>query len=230
MTRQMLKNFGLSAGLLGMAFLTSTSFAQGVGAAAKLSRARVAPSTAKAAEQPAQTSDSPSYTYTLVSYPGTLNTQGVGMNLGAISQDPEKVEVVGAWYFPDGTSQTGFRARVSGTKSVTEHYVQVNDPNAPTPQQSYSINDLGQIVGDYIDSSNVFHAYELVGDEFRVLDVPFAGAKGTFSPAINNSGEIVGGWYDSAGNEHSFTLVGGTYTSFDYPGATSQFYYGINSA
>jgi hypothetical protein len=237
MTKQILRNFGRSIGLVSTMLLAASSFGQEVKPVAKLHGARVASSTAQTAARDAQVSDSPMYTYTVVSYPGTLNTQGVGMNLGALNLDSDdkgdgdssKIEVVGAWYFPDGTSQTGFRARISGTKAVTERYVQVNNPNAPTPQQAYSINDFGTIVGDYIDSSNVFHAYEKVGDEFKILDVPFAGATGTFSPAINNAGEIVGGWYDSAGNEHSFTLIGGTYTTFDYPGASSQFYYGINS-
>jgi hypothetical protein len=207
--------------------LASACFAQRPEPATKLHHARVTTSTRESAD-PMVASDSPSYTYTLISYPGTLNTQGVGINPGAMGA-AATIEVVGAWYFPDGESQTGFLAGVSGTAQVTENYVQVTDPHAPTPQQAYSINDLGQIVGDYLDSSNVFHAYELDCGQFKVLDVPFPGATGTFSPAINNSGEIVGGWYDSAGVEHSFTLKNGAYTSFDYPGATSQFYYGINS-
>jgi hypothetical protein len=238
MTKQNLKNLSLSLCLLATALISSTSPAQGVGPAAKLRRAPVMPSTAQAAARQADTSNAPSYTYTLIAYPGTLNTQGVGINPGAFSQDSDdhggarsKIDIVGAWFFPDGTSQTGFRASVSGTKAVTtETYELLNDPSAPTPQQAYSINDFGQIVGDYIDSSNVFHAYEVDHGKFKPLEVPFAGATGTYSPAINNSGEIVGLWNDSAQNTHGFTLIEGTYTSFDYPGGTGfDLYLAVNS-
>jgi hypothetical protein len=180
----------------------------------------------------AEASNLPTYTYTLVSYPGTLNTLGVGINLGEDDQDSDhpEINVVGAWFFSDGLSQTGFRARVSGAPEVTESYSSLNDSKEPTPQQAYSINDLGQVVGDFIDASGVFHSYKLDCGKFTVIDVPFAGAAGTYSPAINNAGDIVGGWYDSAGNAHSYTLIDKVFRSFDYPGeAQGQFYYGINN-
>ncbi|GLQ91682.1 hypothetical protein GCM10007901_06320 [Dyella acidisoli] len=187
-------------------------------------------------------SDSPTYTYTLLSYPGTLDTQGVGINPDALDPDlggqsgtaRPKIKVVGAWSSPDGTSQTGFLARVSGTKPVRETYDLLNDPLGSLVQQPYSINDFGQIVGDYymgeIGGSYIFHSYELDGDKFIPLNVPFVGAVSTFSPAINNTGEIVGGWTDSAGNSHGYTLIGGAYTSFDYPGGGQiQLYLSVNS-
>ena len=114
----------------------------------------------------------------------------------------------------------GFLARVSEKKTVAETYEAVNYPHVPPQQGAESVNDLGQIVGEYLDSSGDFHGYEWAGGKFSQINVPFAGATGTFPFGINNSGEVVGGWNDSDGNEHGFTLIGSTYASFDYPGAT----------
>ena len=38
------------------------------------------------------------------------------------------------------------------------------------------INDLGQIVGQYVDGSGVTHGFELSDKKFTTLDVPFAGS------------------------------------------------------
>jgi hypothetical protein len=230
-TKQTLKNAACSLGLLGATLISSSSLAQVFGPGNKFPVGRVRPPAAHVATK-AETVAAPTYTYTLVSYPGTLNTLGVGISPGAydLGADGTEIDVVGAWVFADGLSQTGFHARVSGTNPVAETYELLTDPNAPTPQQAYSINDLRQVVGDYIDASGIFHSYEVDRGNFKRLDVPFAGATGTYSPAINNLGEIVGGWYDRAGKAHSYTLIGGVFSSFDPPGsAQGQFYYGINS-
>lgn len=231
MTKKKLKTLAFSFGLLAELVFTATSFSQIASPGHAFRAGRVRPSAANAPSKN-EAADAPTYTYTLVSYPGTLNTLGVGINPGAydLSADGHEIAVVGAWFFADGSSQTGFLARISGTSPVTESYELLSDPHGPTPQQAYAINDFGQVVGDYIDAAGIFHSYELDCGKFKALDVPFAGATGTYSPAINNSGEIVGGWNDSAGNAHSYTLIKGVYTSFDPPGSVQgQLYYGINS-
>jgi len=235
MTKQNLKNLGVSLGMLGAVMMTATSYAQQTETVKKLPLARTGrlmagmpgqtrPDTAKA---DAAKSDTPTYSYTLLAYPGTLSTFGVGINPGAVGSN---VEAVGAWLFPDGTSQTSFRAFVGGPNGMTETYQLLNDPDAPTPQQAYSVNDSGQVVGDYIDGSGIFHSYLADGNHFIPINVPFEGATGTNDPAINNSGEIIGDWTDSAGNSHGFTLIAGTYVSFDYPGAPQTFPFSINGA
>ncbi len=238
MDKNITKIFAALLGILGAMSIPASVSAQQPASGNKLSHARAARETARPAAQAAtaeaaETPAATTYVYTLVDYPGTLNTLGVGINPGAIQQNNEApaVNVVGAEFFPDGLSQTGFFAHVSQTDGVTENYRLVNDAQVPTPQQTYSINDLGQIVGDYIDANGLFHSYMLDCGKFTVFNVPFAGATGTYSPAINNSGEIVGSWNDSAGNSHSYTLIAGKFQSFDVPGASqSQLYYGINSA
>jgi uncharacterized membrane protein len=252
MANKTVNNLGISLGLLGTMLIPTTIFAEQAESGNRLAVVRPTPLTTARANAQARThdlaqADAPSYTYTLISYPGTLMTQGVGMNPGAIHLPDEKpgIEIVGAEFFPDGASQTGFRAHISETHGATdESYTPLNDPQSPSPQQpqqTYSVNDLGQSVGDYFDAAGVFHSYEVDCNDqwscgqFKALDVPFAGATGTYSPAINNTGLIVGSWSDSAGNQHGYTLIAGKFEPFDVPGANkaeNQFlllYYGINS-
>jgi hypothetical protein len=252
MAKKTVKNLGISLGLLGTMLIPTTIVAQQPESGNRLGGVRATPLTTARANAPAAAhdqaqADAPSYTYTLISYPGTLMTQGVGMNPRAIHLPDGKpgIEIVGAEFFPDGTSQTGFRADISQTGGVTdESYALLNDPQSPSPQQpqqTYSVNDFGQTVGDYFDAAGVFQSYEVDCEDalscgpFKALNVPFAGATGTYSPAINNAGMIVGSWSDSAENQHGYTLIAGKFEPFDVPGANTaenQFlllYYGINS-
>src|SRR6202167_4117368 len=248
MDKNITKIFAALLGIVGAMSIPASVSAQQPASGNKLSHARAARETARPAAQAAtaeaaETPAATTYVYTLVGYPGTLNTLGVGINPGAIQQNNEApaVNVVGAEFFPDGLSQTGFFAHVSQTDGVTENYRLVNDAQVPTPQQTYSINDLGQIVGDYIDANGLFHSYMLDCGKFTVFNVPFAGATGTYSPAINNSGEIVGSWInsageivgsyaDAAGTLHGFLRQGKTYTTLNFPGATLTEVSGINDA
>jgi probable HAF family extracellular repeat protein len=217
MAKQTLTNFALALGLLELALIPSTSWAQ-VGLPSKLPGKHPASAAAQSASHQAKTPGSPSYTYTLLSFPGSLDTVAEGINLGATTS---KMEIVGA------AGEGGFLARVSGKKTVSETYQAVNDPHGSDPQTPFAINDSGQIVGAYDDYSQ---GYERSGGRFTAIAVPFAGAQGTFPYGINNSGEIVGGWWDSNKIEHGFTLIAGTYTSFDYPGASETSGFAINSA
>jgi hypothetical protein len=225
MTKQTLKHFALSLAGLGVALTPFSSWAQ-VGLAPKLLGQRAATFSAQAASRRAETPGSPTYTYTLLSFPGTLSTLAVGINPGATTS---KTEVVGG-YGPDGEETTaGFLARASGKKTLAETYETVNYPHVPPQQNAESINDLGQIVGTYLDSSGDYHGYERNGGKFTSLDVPFAGATSTVPFGINNSGEVVGGWEGSSGGG-GFTLIGGAYASFNYPGSIYTNPFGLNSA
>jgi len=53
------------------------------------------------------------------------------------------------------------------------------------------INNGGQIVGDYLDSSGV-HGFLDNGGSFSPIDVPFPGAAGTEALGIDSGGQIVG--------------------------------------
>src|SRR5580698_1470831 len=107
MTKQTLKKFALTLGLLGLALLPSTGVAQ-VGLAAKLAGKHPVSAAAPAANRQTKTPGAPSYTYTLLSFPGSLDTFAVGINLSATTS---KIEIVG------GAGQGGFLARVSEKKT-----------------------------------------------------------------------------------------------------------------
>jgi len=227
MTKQTLTHFALPLALLGLALSTSPSVAQ-VGVAFKRLSTRPASSPAQAASYQAQTPETTSYTYTFLSYPGTFFTYADGINKGVTTS---KIEIVGGQSNHD---QGGFLVGVTEKKTVTEAYQPVNYPHEPLGQYADGINDSGQIVGSYLDSSAVWHGYERSGGTFTKLDVPFAGATATFVTEINNSGEIAGAWnadgYNGNGAQHGFTLVSGTYTSLDYPGAALTWTGGLNNA
>jgi hypothetical protein len=227
MKKQTLEHFAVSSALLGLMLTASVAGAQ-IRGVRGLPGKRVGSPASQAPVQPSITAGSSSYTYTLLSYPGQLYTAAICINKGATTS---KTEIVGGYgTAPELLAQAGFLARVSGTKTVTESYQPVNYPHEPAEQYATCVNDLGQIVGWYVDSSGVAHGYERSGAKFTTLDAPFTGATGTYPFGINDSGEVVGGWTDSDGNEHGFTLIGGTYASFDYPGGTQTFADDVNSA
>jgi uncharacterized membrane protein len=220
MNKQILKHLAVSCALLWFLLSASLSGAQ-VAPLSKLAGRRPGSSAGQAANDATKTLASSSYTYTLLSIPGTVTTYLSGINLGVTNP---KMEIVG------GGSEGGGVVRMSGKKIVTETYQPVNYPHISGQEQNaFGINDVGQIVGVYIDGLGVYHGYELSGGKFTTLNVPFAGATGTSAFAINNSGEIIGQWFDATGNTHSFAVVGGTYTALDYPGADYTEANAINS-
>jgi hypothetical protein len=226
MNKRTLKYFAVSLAMLGVVLIPSQSTAQGR-ASSKLPGRYKSSSAAQAANRRVKTAGSPSYTYTLLNFPGTLTTLAICINKGVTTS---KTYIVGGYGDAPELYQAGFLARVSGKKTVAESYQSVSYPHVPDQQLAECINDSGQIVGTYLDSSGFNHGYERSGGKFIPLDVPFAGAIGTFPVSINNSGEVVGAWTDSDGNDHGFTLIGGVYTSFDYPGGTQTEATDVNSA
>jgi uncharacterized membrane protein len=94
-------------------------------------------------------------------------------------------------------------------------------PGADTTQGSYngtqpnSINDCGEITGNFSDAQGVVHGFLRSPDgKFTKFDVP--GAGGYSNPlAINLEGEIVGDYLDSASVIHAFLRHrDGTFSTF----------------
>ncbi len=215
MKKQILKYLG--SAVLGLLLIVYLSQAQ-VRAFGKLPRKGAPSPAARVASREARqtkTSGSPSYTFTLLNYPGQLFTNAIGINKGATTS---KVAIAGGYGYNVET-ESGFLVRLSGKKTVTEAYQTVNDPKGIF-QLATGVNDLGQIVGWYEDSSGLLHGYEKSSGKFTELNVSFEGASGTFVESINNSGEIVGVYSAADGEGYGFSLIGGTYTSLNYPGAT----------
>lgn len=116
------------------------------------------------------------------------------------------------------------------TSNGTVHYfttpngIALTEFNAPVSPfhvgAPVAINDPGQIVGYYMDGSQVIHSYlREVDGTIKIIDFP--GSSDTRALGINNAGQIVGSYGDSAGNTHGFIRVlTGTPTTFDAPGTT----------
>jgi probable HAF family extracellular repeat protein len=90
------------------------------------------------------------------------------------------------------------------------------------------INDMGQIVGSFLDTNNVRHGFLWQAGTFTQIDVP--GAISTEARGINNSSQIVGVFVDASGLSHGFLRDGDTFTRIDVPDATSTEANGINNS
>jgi probable HAF family extracellular repeat protein len=88
-------------------------------------------------------------------------------------------------------------------------------------QQVNGLNDAGDLVGYYNDSSNHQHGYlaHVVGPVFTTLDHRAAG--------INNLGQIVGSYVDTYGVSYGYLYSGGTYKTLGQKNIVAT---GINDA
>jgi hypothetical protein len=101
--------------------------------------------------------------------------------------------------------------------------------NLTLPQK---INERGDIVGEFIDSSAVTRGFVRFSDgsfSAPIVDpndtVGFTEGRG-----INNSRTVCGDYLSSDGNSHGFFLSSGTFTQYDVPGAPSTAVLGMNDA
>ena len=110
------------------------------------------------------------------------------------------------------------------------YVVDYPSPNDPYVYKTWAraINNLGQIVGSYQDTSLVTHGFLDASGVFSSLDFP--GASYTLANGINDSGTIVGYYIDPSGY-HGFQRVGTTYSTIAGPsGNAGSWAYGINNA
>jgi probable HAF family extracellular repeat protein len=89
------------------------------------------------------------------------------------------------------------------------------------------ISNNGQVVGDYISASGVYHGFLLSGGGYTTIDPP--GSTFTQPNGINDAGQVVGE-YEIGGVSYAFVLSDSTYTTLDVPGSTSTSAYGINDS
>jgi len=108
----------------------------------------------------------------------------------------------------------------SGSIEVITTFDYPGTGNLTLPQK---INERGDVVGEFIDSSGVTRGFVRFSDgsfSDPIVDpndtVGFTEGRG-----INNSRTVNGDYVGSDGNLHSFFLSGGTFTEYDFPGAPS---------
>jgi hypothetical protein len=119
------------------------------------------------------------------------------------------------------------QAANSGSIEVITTFDYPGAGNSTLPQK---INERGDIVGVFIDSSGVTRGFVRFSNgsfSAPIVDpndtVGFTEARG-----INNSRTVCGDYVGSDGNAHGFFLSGGTFTEYDIPGALSTNVLGIN--
>ena len=88
------------------------------------------------------------------------------------------------------------------------------------------INDDQDVVGQYWDQAQTYHAFVRRRGRFATLDVP--GAVFTVPAAINRVGQI-DGYYSDGAAVHGFLLSNGAYQTLDVPGAIWTAANNINS-
>src|SRR5580700_10022033 len=131
-----------------------------------------------------------------------------------------------------------YQALVYNPSTATFTYL---TPPGSTNSQAVGINDSGQIVGSYGNSSGNF-GFLYSGGTYTTISAPgalqftpstFFNGGGTDDAAgINNAGEIAGAWTNSSGFEQGFTYSGGTFTDTGItdPGQSDTVLYGINDS
>ena len=117
----------------------------------------------------------------------------------------------------------------SGSIEVITTFDYPGAGNNTLPQK---INERGDVVGEFIDSSGVTRGFVRFSDgsfSAPIVDpndtVGFTEGRG-----INNSRTVAGDYVISDGTVHSFFLSGGTFTEYDVPGAVQTNLLSINDA
>jgi uncharacterized membrane protein len=121
------------------------------------------------------------------------------------------------------------QAASSGSIEVITTFDYPGAGNLTLPQK---INERGDVVGEFIDSSGVTRGFVRFSDgsfSDPIVDpndtVGFTEGRG-----INNSRTVAGDYVISDGTLHSFFLSGGTFTEYDVPGAVQTNLLSINDA
>ncbi|HEY2621457.1 MAG TPA: PEP-CTERM sorting domain-containing protein [Acetobacteraceae bacterium] len=129
---------------------------------------------------------SPVFTDINALLPANFNSQATGVN--------DAGTVVG-FYDTDGAGDFSSFADVNGTLTSFQ-------PFGSTSSQALGINNLGDIVGDYVDGTGAMHGYLDVGNMFTSFDP--TGSTATTANGINDLGQIVGFYADANGNTIGF--------------------------
>ncbi len=115
----------------------------------------------------------------------------------------------------------------SGSIEVITTFDYPGTGNLTLPQK---INERGDIVGEYIDSSAVTRGF--VRFKNGTFSAPIVDPNDTVGftegRGINNSGTVAGDYVISDGTLHSFFLSGGTFTEYDVPGTVQTNLLSIN--
>jgi probable HAF family extracellular repeat protein len=105
-------------------------------------------------------------------------------------------------------------------------FTDLHDPAATGATVPTDINNVGQIVGYYSDSTHA-HGFIYNNGTYTTLDDPLG--TDTYITGENDNGQIVGNYDDASGNAHGFLYANGTFTTIDNPSGETGLS-GINNA
>jgi hypothetical protein len=105
-------------------------------------------------------------------------------------------------------------------------FVNIAPPGAVSTQ-AHGLNDLGEIVGTYVDSSGAQHGFLLKGTNYTVLNVPGHTLSNAWS--INNQGWITIFALNANQRLDSFISKGSSYRLVNVPGAAQSIIHAIDS-
>jgi len=135
-----------------------------------------------------------------VPFTGGSGTNSLGIN--------DSNDVVGS--YDESGIVTAFVLKSAGFpatgKKCTGTYSKFVYPQTGVTQtEAQGINNAGVIVGNYLDSSNVSHAFWRAADgTFTTIDFQPGPTGDNAATSVNTAGQVVGNFTDSAGKERAF--------------------------
>lgn len=148
-----------------------------------------------------------------------------GPGQGTIAVGSDAAGGIMGWYIDPNNENHGFLRARDGTITTIDVPGAGTGAGQGTNTSIYgSLNPMGAITGNYIDSSNVYHVYvRAPGGRFTTINAPLAGTapgQGTFTEAINPEGAIIGYYLDANNVMHGFlNAPNGNFTTIDVPAA-----------
>ena len=142
---------------------------------------------------------------TTIDFPGAIDTQAFGIN--------DFGTVIGIYVDAQGNTRS-FELRDGHFRNIDLPGALANGGTTPL-----SINDLGQIVGEYIKTAdtNGFGYLQAPDGSFTLVTAPGSAPQQTFYISINNRRQVLGGFTDATGVQHNFLKTGDDFRPFDLP-------------
>jgi len=164
--------------------------------------------------------------FSTIDFPGSLCTGATGIN--------DQGQIVG-YYVDNGGQFHGFFLEIPIPRDKEkdeevdldrDSFSTIDFPGALSTG-AIGINDRGQIVGSYVDSSGQFHGFLLARGNFSTIDFP--GALTTVATGINDRGRIVGHYVDSDSKLDGFILDRDDFSTIGFPEVLCTGAIGINN-
>jgi len=107
----------------------------------------------------------------------------------------------------------------ASAQTTTYNFAPLNFPGASSTSPAW-INNNNEVVGTYVDSSQLTHGFKWQSGTFTKIDFP--NALSTMPSGVNDGGVIVGTYQTQSGQTHGFKLAGSTFTTIDFPGHVGE--------